>query len=241
MKKIALITGGTSGIGAAIAQELKAAGYTVAVTFHGDEERARSFSEKTKIPVFKWDVGDYDACVKGMEQVKSEIGDPDILVNNAGITKDRMMHKMSYEEWHDVLRTNLDSVFNITRQVITSMREKKFGRIVSISSINAQKGQLGQTNYCSAKAGIIGFTRALAQEVAKSNITVNAIAPGYIRTAMVGKMPEDVLNQIIAQIPVGRLGQPEEIARIVCFLVSDSSSFITGSVISANGGQYFSG
>jgi acetoacetyl-CoA reductase len=238
MTRIALVTGGSKGIGAAIAKEFKAAGFTVGITYHGSDEVANKFTEETGIPNFKWNVGVYDECVDGVKRVQDALGPIDILVNNAGITKDRMMHKMSYEDWHEVIHVNLNSVFNMTKQVLDDMRENRFGRIINISSINAQKGQMGQTNYCASKAGMLGFTRALAKEVASRNITVNAIAPGYIDTAMVEKVPEDILKDIIAQIPMGRLGHADEIAKIARFLASDDASFITGSTISANGGMY---
>ncbi|ARQ60373.1 MULTISPECIES: beta-ketoacyl-ACP reductase [Rhizobium] len=240
MSRVALVTGGTRGIGAAISMALKNAGYRVAATYAGNEEKARAFHEVTGVAVFKWDVSDYAACGEGIATVESEIGPVEILVNNAGITRDAMFHKMTPQQWHEVINTNLTGLFNMTHQVWTGMRDRSFGRIVNISSINGQKGQMGQANYSAAKAGDLGFTKALAQEGAAKNITVNAICPGYIGTEMVLAVPEKVLNErIIPQIPVGRLGEPEEIARCVTFLVSDDAGFITGSTLTANGGQFF--
>ena len=240
MSRVAVVTGGTRGIGAAISLALKNAGYQVAANYAGNDEAAKAFHEETGIPVFKWDVSDYSACTEGLARVAAEIGPVDVLVNNAGITRDTMFHKMTPQQWHDVINTNLTGLFNMTHQVWTGMRERSFGRIVNISSINGQKGQMGQVNYSAAKAGDLGFTKALAQEGAAKNITVNAICPGYIGTEMVLAVPEKVLNErIIPQIPVGRLGEPEEIARCVVFLVSDDAGFITGSTLSANGGQLF--
>ncbi|AIC29401.1 beta-ketoacyl-ACP reductase [Rhizobium sp. MC63] len=240
MSRVALVTGGTRGIGAAISMALKNAGYRVAATYAGNDEKARAFHEVTGVAVFKWDVSDYAACGEGIATVESEIGPVEILVNNAGITRDAMFHKMTPQQWHEVINTNLTGLFNMTHQVWTGMRDRSFGRIVNISSINGQKGQMGQANYSAAKAGDLGFTKALAQEGAAKNITVNAICPGYIGTEMVLAVPEKVLNErIIPQIPVGRLGEPEEIARCVTFLVSDDAGFITGSTLTANGGQFF--
>jgi acetoacetyl-CoA reductase len=240
MSRVAVVTGGTRGIGAAISLALKNAGYQVAANYAGNDEAAKAFHEETGIAVFKWDVSDYSACTEGLARVAAEIGPVDVLVNNAGITRDTMFHKMTPQQWHDVINTNLTGLFNMTHQVWTGMRERSFGRIVNISSINGQKGQMGQVNYSAAKAGDLGFTKALAQEGATKNITVNAICPGYIGTEMVLAVPEKVLNErIIPQIPVGRLGEPEEIARCVVFLVSDDAGFITGSTLSANGGQLF--
>ncbi|RUM24792.1 beta-ketoacyl-ACP reductase [Rhizobium vallis] len=240
MSRVALVTGGTRGIGAAISIALKNAGYRVAASYAGNDEKASAFREASGIAVFKWDVSDYAACGEGIAKIESEIGPVEILVNNAGITRDAMFHKMSPQQWHEVINTNLTGLFNMTHQVWTGMRERSFGRIVNISSINGQKGQMGQVNYSAAKAGDLGFTKALAQEGAAKNITVNAICPGYIGTEMVLAVPEKVLNErIIPQIPVGRLGEPEEIARCVTFLVSDDAGFITGSTLSANGGQFF--
>ncbi len=239
MVRRALVTGGTRGIGAAICLALQSAGYQVVANYAGNEEAARKFSGETGIPVFKWSVADFDSCADGLARVEAETGPIDILVNNAGITRDTPFHKMAPEQWNEVIGTNLTGLFNMTRQVWPGMRERKFGRIVNISSINGQKGQFGQVNYSAAKAGDIGFTRALAQEGARFNITVNAICPGYIATDMVMAVPEKVRESIIAQIPVGRLGEPEEVARCVVFLASEDAGFITGSTLSANGGQYF--
>lgn len=239
MTRIALVTGGTRGIGAAISIALKDAGHTVAATYHGNDEAANAFKAETGIHVFKFDVGDFEACKAGIAAVEADLGPVDILVNNAGITRDAMLHKMAPDQWSAVVATNLDSLFNTCRNVIEGMRERKFGRIINISSVNGQKGQMGQANYSAAKAGLIGFTKALAQESAVKGITVNAVAPGYIATEMVKAVPEDVLNKrILPYIPVGRLGEPEEIARCVTFLASEDAGFITGSTLSANGGQY---
>ena len=239
MARVAVVTGGTRGIGAAIAQALKAAGYKVAAIYHGNDEAAQKFKAATGIPVYKWDVSSYDACVTGLQQVAADLGLIEVLVNNAGITRDAMFHRMKPEQWSAVINTNLNSLFNMCRPLIESMRERKFGRIINISSINGQKGQIGQSNYSAAKAGEIGFTKALAQENARVGITVNAICPGYINTEMVQAVPKDVLEKaILPQIPVGRLGEPEEIARCVVFLASDDAGFITGSTLTANGGQY---
>ncbi len=239
MARVALVTGGTRGIGAAIAKALKAAGYEVAAVYAGNDEAAQKFKSETGIDVFKWDVASYDACVAGIKKIEAELGPIDVLVNNAGITRDGMFHKMTLEQWRAVLDTNLNSLFNMCRPLIEGMRARGFGRIINISSINGQKGQMGQANYSAAKAGELGFTKALAQESAKAGITVNAICPGYIGTEMVRAMPQDVLEKrIVPQIPVGRLGEPEEIARCVVFLAADEAGFITGSTLTANGGQY---
>ena len=239
MARVALVTGGTRGIGAAISKTLKAAGYSVAANYAGNDEAANKFKGETGIPVYKWDVGDYDACAAGVKQVEGEVGPIDILVNNAGITRDGFFHRMTKEQWSAVIRTNLDSLFNMTRPVIEGMRARSWGRIVVISSINGQKGQMGQVNYSAAKAGDIGFVKALAQENANKGITVNAICPGYIGTEMVQAVPEEVLKtKILPLIPVGRLGTPEEIGRTVVFLASEDGGFITGSTLSINGGQY---
>jgi acetoacetyl-CoA reductase len=239
MARVALVTGGTRGIGAAISKALKAKGYHVAASYAGNDEAAAKFKAETGIAVFKWDVSDYDACTAGVAKVEAEVGPIDILVNNAGITRDGFFHKMTKDQWSAVIGTNLDSLFNMTRPVIEGMRARNFGRIIVISSINGQKGQFAQVNYSAAKAGDIGFVKALAQESASKGITVNAICPGYIGTEMVMAVPEDVLKtKILPLIPAGRLGQPEEIGRVVAFLASDDSGFITGSTISANGGQY---
>src|SRR5712691_1489217 len=238
MARVAVVTGGTRGIGAAISKALKAQGYKVAANYGGNDEAAQKFKAETSIPVFKWDVSSFEACAEGVKQVEAELGPIEVLVNNAGITRDAMLHRMKPEQWSAVINTNLGSLFNMTRQVIEGMRGRKFGRIVNISSINGQKGQMGQTNYSAAKAGELGFTKALAQEAAKAGITVNAICPGYIATDMVKAMPKEVLEKsILPLIPAGRLGEPAEIARCVVFLASDDAGFITGSTLSANGGQ----
>jgi acetoacetyl-CoA reductase len=239
MSRVALVTGGTRGIGAAIAKALKAAGYKVAANYGGNDEAAAKFKAETGVAVYKWDVSSFEACSAGVKKVEAEIGPVEILVNNAGITRDAMFHRMTPEHWNAVIGTNLNSLFNMCRPVIEGMRSRKFGRIVNISSINGQKGQMGQTNYSAAKAGDIGFTKALAQENAKAGITVNAICPGYINTEMVQAVPKDVLEKnILPLIPVGRLGEPEEIGRCVVFLVSDDAGFITGSTMTVNGAQY---
>jgi acetoacetyl-CoA reductase len=239
MARVAVVTGGTRGIGAAISKALKEAGYKVAANYGGNDEAAQKFKAETGIPVYKWDVSNYDSCAAGLKQVEADLGPVEVLVNNAGITRDTMFHRMKPDQWSAVINTNLNSLFNMCRPVIEGMRERKFGRIVNISSINGQKGQMGQSNYSAAKAGELGFTKALAQENARAGITVNAICPGYINTEMVQAVPKDVLEKnIIPLIPVGRLGEPEEIARCVVFLASDQSSFITGSTLTANGGQY---
>jgi acetoacetyl-CoA reductase len=233
-----MVTGGTRGIGAAIARALKAAGCTVAAVYGGNDQAAQKFKSETGIPVYKWDVSSYEACAAGLKQVETELGPVDILVNNAGITRDAAFHKMKPEQWTAVINTNLNSLFNMCRPVIEGMRARKFGRIINISSINGQKGQFGQTNYSAAKAGDIGFTKALALENAKAGITVNAICPGYVNTEMVQAVPKDVLEKsILPLIPVGRLGEPADIARCVVFLASDDAGYITGSTLSANGGQ----
>ena len=239
MTRVAVVTGGSRGIGAAISKALKAAGYTVAANYAGNDEAAAKFREETSIPVYKWDVSSYDACAAGLAQIETDLGPIDVVVNNAGITRDGFFHKMSPDQWNAVINTNLNSLFNMCRPVIEGMRNRNFGRIICISSINGQKGQAGQANYSAAKAGEIGFVKALAQENANKGITVNAICPGYIGTEMVRAIAPEVLEKrIIPQIPVGRLGEPEEIARIVAFLAADESGFITGSTLSANGGQY---
>lgn len=238
-RKTAIVTGGTRGIGAAISLALKNAGYNVAANYAGNDEAAQKFNAESGIPVYKWSVADYDACAAGISKVEADLGPVSILVNNAGITRDALFHKMSPQQWREVVDTNLNGVFNMTHPVWGGMRERKFGRVITISSINGQKGQLGQANYSAAKAGDIGFTKALAQEGARAGITVNVVCPGYIATDMVMAVPEKVRESIIAQIPVGRLGEPEEIARCVVFLASDEAGFVTGSTISANGGQYF--
>src|SRR6266480_3807461 len=239
MSRVAVVTGGTRGIGEAISTALLAAGYKVAANYGGNEEAAQKFKAATGIPVYKWDVSSYDACSAGLKQVAADLGPVEVLVNNAGITRDAMFHRMKPEQWTDVINTNLNSLFNMCRPVIEGMRERKFGRIINISSINGQKGQIGQSNYSAAKAGELGFTKALAQESAKSGITVNAICPGYIATEMVKAVPKDVLEKnILPLIPLGRLGEPDEVARCVVFLAADDAGLITGATLSANGGQY---
>jgi acetoacetyl-CoA reductase len=239
MARVALVTGGTRGIGAAISKGLKAAGYKVAASYAGNDGAASRFKDETGIPVYKWDVGSFDACGEGIKKVEAELGPIDVLVNNAGITRDTPFHRMSLEQWNAVITTNLGSLFNMSRHVIEGMRSRKFGRIINISSINGQKGQFGQVNYSAAKAGDIGFTKALALETARAGITVNAICPGYINTEMVQAVPKDVLEKsILPLIPTGRLGEPEEIARAVVFLASDEAGFVTGSTMTVNGGQY---
>jgi len=239
MARVALVTGGTRGIGEAISVALKAAGYTVAATYGGNDEAAQKFKEVTGIHVYKWDVGDFEACKAGIAKVEADLGPIDVLVNNAGITRDGVLHRMDPAAWKAVISTNLDSLFNMTRNVIEGMRNRNYGRIISISSINGQKGQFGQANYSAAKAGVFGFTKAVAQENAAKGVTVNAIAPGYIATEMVKAVPEEVLKtKILPLIPTGRLGEPEEIARCVVFLAAEEAGFITGATLTANGGQY---
>lgn len=238
MSGIALVTGGTRGIGGAISVALRDEGHKVAAVYHGNDEAAGRFAQETGIAVYKWDVADEAACRDGVARVTADHGPVSILVNNAGITRDGMFHKMSWEQWRAVLSTNLDSMFGMTRAVIEDMREKRAGRIINISSINGQKGQIGQVNYSAAKAGVIGFTKALAQENAARGITVNAVCPGYVATDMVSAMREDVLAAIISNIPVGRLGEAEEIAQAVAWLASPRAAFCTGSVLTINGGQY---
>ena len=238
MARVAVVTGGTRGIGEAISVGLKDAGYKVAAVYAGNDEKAREFSERTGIAVFKWDVSNFEACKEGLGKVAAELGPVEIVVNNAGITRDGVLHRMTFEQWNDVIQTNLTSCFNMCRNTIDGMRERGFGRIVNIGSVNGQAGQYGQVNYAAAKSGIHGFTKALAQEGAAKGITVNAIAPGYIDTDMVRAVPAPVLEKIIAKVPVGRLGKASEIARGVLFLVSDDGGFITGSTLSINGGQH---
>jgi len=238
LARVALVTGGTRGIGAAISKSLKAAGYDVAANYAGNDQAAAAFSEKTGIPAYKWSVADYEACVEGISRVENDLGPIDVLVNNAGITRDSMFHKMTRNHWLEVMDTNLNGLFNMTHPVWPGMRDRKFGRVINISSINGQKGQMGQANYSAAKAGDLGFTKSLAQEGAFKGITVNAICPGYIATEMVMAVPEKVRDAIVSQIPIGCLGEPEEIARCVVFLASDEADFITGSTLTANGGQY---
>jgi acetoacetyl-CoA reductase len=236
--RLALVTGGTRGIGRAISEALRDAGYTVIANYGGNDETAKKFTEETGIATAKFDVSDFEACKTAIEKIAAEHGPVEVLVNNAGITRDGTMHKMSPDQWQAVIDTNLTSCFNLSRCVIESMREKGFGRIVNIGSINGQAGQYGQVNYAAAKSGIHGFTKALAQEGAAKNITVNAVAPGYVETDMVRAVPANVLEKIVAKIPVGRLGQPEDIARGVLFLVADEAGFITGATLSINGGQH---
>ena len=238
MARVAIVTGGTRGIGEAISLALKQMGMTVAATYAGDDARAGAFTDKTGIAAYKWDVGDYDACQAGVARVEAELGPIDVVVNNAGITRDGTILKMTYEMWDEVMRTNLGGCFNMAKAVFPGMRERKWGRIVNIGSINGQAGQYGQVNYAAAKSGIHGFTKALAQEGARAGVTVNAIAPGYIDTDMVAAVPGDVLEKIVARIPVGRLGQADEIARGVAFLCSEDGGFVTGSTLSINGGQH---
>jgi acetoacetyl-CoA reductase len=239
MARVALVTGGTRGIGAAISKALKTAGYSVAASYAGNDAAAEKFKSETGIGTYKWDVGSFDECAAGVKKVETDLGPVEVLVNNAGITMDGAFHKMTPEQWNRVVNTNLGSLFNMTRQVIEGMRERKFGRVINISSINGQKGQFGQVNYSAAKAGDIGFTKALALESAKLGITVNVICPGYINTEMVQAVPLAVLEKsILPQIPVNRLGEPEEIARAVVFLAADESGFVTGSTMTINGGQY---
>lgn len=238
MGRVAIVTGGTRGIGAAISKKLAAEGYTVAANYAGNDEAAAAFTAETGIKAYKWSVADYDACTAGIAQVEADLGPVDVLVNNAGITRDGMFHKMTREQWDEVMGTNLNGLFNMTHPLWVGMRSRSFGRIINISSINGQKGQMGQANYSAAKAGDIGFTKALAQEGAFKGVTVNAICPGYVGTDMVMAVPEKVRESIISQIPVGRLGTPEDIARCVAFLASDDAGFITGATLTANGGQY---
>ncbi|WP_298669135.1 acetoacetyl-CoA reductase [uncultured Sphingomonas sp.] len=238
MARVAIVTGGTRGIGEAISVALRDKGITVAANYAGNDERAREFTERTGIRAYKWDVADYDACQQGCATVAAELGEIDIVVNNAGITRDGTILKMTYAMWREVMDTNLGGCFNMAKAVFPGMRERKWGRIVNIGSINGQAGQYGQVNYAAAKSGIHGFTKALAQEGARAGVTVNAIAPGYIDTDMVAAVPAEVLEKIVAKIPVGRLGQAAEIARGVAFLCSDDAGFVTGSTLSINGGQH---
>ena len=238
MARVAVVTGGTRGIGRAIAAALKDKGYKVAANYGSDDKNAAQFAGETGIPVFKFNVADWDACAAGVKGIEASLGPVEVLVNNAGITRDATMHRMSFEQWNAVIQTNLTSCFNMSRAVIEGMRARGFGRIVSIGSINGQAGQYGQVNYAAAKSGLHGFTKALAQEGAGRGITVNAVAPGYVDTEMVRAVPKDVLEKIVARIPVGRLGKAEDIARTVLFLVADEADFITGSTLSVNGGQH---
>lgn len=239
MSRVALVTGGSRGIGAAISKALKEAGYTVAASYAGNDEAASQFTAETGIKTYKWNVGDYDASKAGIEQVESDLGPIDVVVANAGITRDAPFHKMTPQQWQEVIDTNLTGVFNTVHPVWPGMRERKFGRVIVISSINGQKGQFAQVNYAATKAGDLGIVKSLAQEGARAGITANAICPGYIATEMVMAVPEKVRESIIGQIPAGRLGEPEEIARCVAFLASDDAGFINGSTISANGAQFF--
>ncbi|MGA2952193.1 MAG: acetoacetyl-CoA reductase [Caulobacteraceae bacterium] len=241
MTRVAFVTGGTRGIGRAITARLRAAGYKVAAGYAGNEVAAQAAADELGVMVVKGNVSSFADCTQAVKSVEAALGPIDVLVNNAGITRDAVLHKMSEEQWNEVIHVNLASIFNMTRNVIEGMRERGYGRVVNISSINGQKGQMGQTNYSAAKAGMIGFTKALAQENAKKGITVNAIAPGYIDTEMVSAVPKEVLDRIIAGIPVGRLGMADEIARCVAFLAAEDSGFITGATLSVNGGQYISG
>ena len=238
MARVAVVTGGTRGIGEAISLALKDQGRTVVANYAGNDERAREFTDRTGIAAMKWDVGDHEACLEGCAQIAKDHGEVDIVVNNAGITRDGTLHKMSFDDWNEVMRVNLGGCFNMAKACFPGMRERKWGRIVNIGSINGQAGQYGQVNYAAAKSGIHGFTKALAQEGARFGVTVNAIAPGYIDTDMVAAVPEEVLGKIVAKIPVGRLGQAEEIARAVAFLTADEGEFVTGSTMSINGGQH---
>jgi acetoacetyl-CoA reductase len=238
MSRVAIVTGGTRGIGRAICEELKANEMTVVANYAGNEEKARAFTSESGIPAYRWDVGDHQACIDGCARVEREVGPIDVLVNNAGITRDATLLKMSFEDWSDVMRINLGGCFNMAKGCFPGMKERGWGRIVNIGSINGQAGQYGQVNYAAAKSGIHGFTKALAQEGARFGITVNAIAPGYIDTDMVAAVPENVLEKIVARIPVGRLGHAEEIARGVAFLCSEDAGFVTGSTMSINGGQH---
>jgi len=238
MSRVAIVTGGTRGIGAATSTALRDAGYRVAANYGSNDERAQAFRRETGIAIYKWDVSDFDACAANVAQIEKEMGPVDIVVNNAGITRDATLHRMSFEDWKAVIDTNLGSCFNMSRAAFPGMRERKFGRIVNVGSINGQAGQYGQVNYAAAKSGIHGFTKALAQEGAAHGVTVNAIAPGYIDTDMVAAVPERVLEKIIERIPVGRLGKANEIARAILFLVADDAGFITGSTLSVNGGQH---
>lgn len=237
MGRVAVVTGGTRGIGEAICLSLKKAGYKVAATYAGNDASAKAFTEITGIPTFKFDVSDFDACQQGVEEIEAQLGPIEVLVNNAGITRDTTMHRMTAQQWNEVIQTNLSSCFNMSKAVIDGMREREFGRIVNVGSINGRAGQYGQVNYAAAKSGIHGFTKALALEGASKGITVNAVAPGYVLTDMVRAVPEKVLEKIVQRIPVGRLGDPEDIARTVMFLVADEAGFITGSTLDVNGGQ----
>jgi acetoacetyl-CoA reductase len=241
MGRVALVTGGTRGIGKAITAGLVKAGYSVAANYAGNDKAAQEVAAELGVKVYKWDIGDWESCQAGIKRVEADLGPVEVLVNNAGITRDGAFHKMNVDQWREVIRVDLDSLFYMTRPLIEGMRERGFGRIINISSINGQKGQAGQTNYSAAKAGMIGFTKALAQEGASKGVTVNCVAPGYIDTDMVAAVPEPVLQKIIATIPVGRLGKAEEIAKAVLFLAGDDAGFITGATITVNGAQYIAG
>jgi acetoacetyl-CoA reductase len=241
MARTAFVTGGTRGIGRAISERLKADGFKVAAGYAGNEEAAERCAKEVGLVIVKGNVGNFDDCTRAVKEVEDQLGPIDVLVNNAGITRDAMLHKMTPQQWNDVIYVNLASIFNMSRQVIEGMRERNYGRIINISSINGQKGQMGQTNYSAAKAGVIGFTKALAQETASKGITVNAVAPGYIDTEMMSAVPQNVLEKIVSTIPVGRLGRAEEIAACVAFLAREDAAFITGATVTANGGQYFAG
>lgn len=238
MSGAALVTGGTRGIGRAVALALRAGGHEVAVVYHGNEDAAEAFRRETGIAAYRWDVGDFDACAAGVARVEADLGPIRVLVNNAGITRDATLHKMTREQWSEVMRTNLDSLFNMCHAVVPGMRERRYGRIVNISSINGQRGQVGQANYAASKAAVLGFTRSLALEGAHRGITVNAVAPGYCDTDMVAAVPSDIVRATIASIPVGRLGRPEEIADLVAYLAREDAGFITGATLSINGGQW---
>jgi len=238
MARLAIVTGGTRGIGAAISQTLQKRGHTVVANYAGNAEKAQAFTEETGIPTYRWDVGDHEACLEGVKQVEAEVGPIDIVVNNAGITRDGTLHRMTFDDWNEVMRINLGGCFNMAKATFGGMRDRGWGRIINIGSINGQAGQYGQVNYAAAKSGIHGFTKALAQEGAKFGVLVNAIAPGYIDTDMVAAVPEPVLEKIVAKIPVGRLGNAYEIARAVGFLASENAGFVTGSTLSINGGQH---
>jgi acetoacetyl-CoA reductase len=241
MARTAFVTGGTRGIGRAISERLKADGFKVAAGYAGNEEAAERCAKEVGLVIVKGNVGNFDDCTRAVKEVEDQLGPIDVLVNNAGITRDAMLHKMTPQQWNDVIYVNLASIFNMSRQVIEGMRERNYGRIINISSINGQKGQMGQTNYSAAKAGVLGFTKALAQETASKGITVNAVAPGYIDTEMMAAVPQNVLEKIVSTIPVGRLGRAEEIAACVAFLAREDAAFITGATVTANGGQYFAG
>jgi len=238
MARVAVVTGGTRGIGAAISLALQARGHTVVANYAGNDEKAKAFTDETGIPAYKWDVGDHEACLEGVKQIEADVGLVDIVVNNAGITRDGTLHRMTFDDWNEVMRINLGGCFNMAKATFGGMRERRWGRIINIGSINGQAGQYGQVNYAAAKSGIHGFTKALAQEGAKFGVLVNAIAPGYIDTDMVAAVPEPVLEKIVAKIPVGRLGNAYEIARAVSFLASENAGFVTGSTLSINGGQH---